>query len=276
MRKVLCPCLLICILFLCPSVIAQPLGQMADSSNDGGFTAQDSTNPGMFKSQLIPSDNDGGFTRETVYQQQVVHSQPVSSYSGGNSWETPGSSFLTQKPGDFGQLTETGTAPGFTTQTPTNSQPGPNGLWIVDATGLNRYPEMSVPLFGYAREEITPSVEGQITIEEMYPNGEIRTFGMGYVQPYHVYKMWFYGDVPGTHMIRYNINGYYSNIVRFYVQVGANQGPANQGVPSQGVSTGTSIVRSGNTISRSSGSYSSGYSSTSSSGGSMSISTSFG
>ena len=119
-------------------------------------------------------------------------------------------------------------------------------------------------------------MEGQITIEEMYPNGEIRTFGMGYVRPYHVYKMWFYGDVPGTHMIRYNINGYYSNIVRFYVQSGANQGPANQGVPSQGVSTGTSIVRSGNTISRSSGSYSSGYSSTSSSGGSMSISTSFG
>jgi putative hemolysin len=52
----------------------------------------------------------------------------------------------------------------------------------------------------------------------------VRTYGLGYVRPYHIYKMWFYGDVPGTHMIRYNINGYYSNIVRFYVQGNVIQG----------------------------------------------------
>lgn len=98
-----------------------------------------------------------------------------------------------------------------------DGQKGPNGLWIVDLAGLNHYPEMSIPRYGYAREEITPGMEGNITIEQMDPVGKVRTFGMGYVRPYHVYKMWFYGDVPGTHMIRYNINGYYSNIVRFYI-----------------------------------------------------------
>lgn len=267
MRNVLCLCLLACALSLVTMINVDAMGQFPDENDNGGLTSD----AGRVFGQQVPSDNDGGFTSETVYQQQMVQSQPVSSTSGSNSWETPGSSFLTQKPGDFGQLTETGTAPGFSAQTPAGSQPGPNGLWIVDATGLNRYPEMSIPLFGYAREEITPSVEGQITIEEMYPDGKIRTFGMGYVRPYHVYKMWFHGDVPGTHMIRYNINGYYSNIVRFYVQAAANQVPANQGV-----STGPSVVRSGNTIIRSSGSYGSGYSSTSSSSGSMSISTSFG
>jgi hypothetical protein len=231
-------------------------GQQMPSDNDGGFT-QDF-------GQQMPSDNDGGFTQETVYQQQYTPSQPTSGSS--NSWATPGS-FLTQKPEDFGQLTETGASPGFNTQTGGSSQGGPNGLWIVDSTGLNRYPEMSIPLNGYAREEITPSVEGQISIEEMYPSGEVRTFGMGYVKPYHVYKMWFHADVPGTHMVRYNVNGYYSNIVRFYVQ-----GNGNQGAPSQGVSTGTQVIRSGNSITRSG----TGYSSTHISGGSMSISTSFG
>jgi hypothetical protein len=238
------------------------MGQFADGSDDGGFTTESSSAP---IGQQMPSDNDGGFTRETVYQQQYTPSQPTSANS--NSWATPGSSFLTQKPADYGQLTETGTSPGFDSQTSGSSQGGPNGLWIVDSTGLNRYPEMSIPLNGYAREEITPSVEGQISIEEMYPNGEVRTFGMGYVRPYHVYKMWFHGDVAGTHMVRYNVNGYYSNIVRFYVQ-----GSVNQGASSQGVSTGTQVMRSGNSIVKSAG----GYSSTHISSGSMSISTSFG
>ena len=185
------------------------LGQVPDSSNDGGYTQQ------------FPSDNDAGFTRETVFQQDFVSSQPVS--SGRNSWATPGDNYLTQKPSDFDQLSETGTVPGFDTQMPAGQQ-GPNGLWIVDPTGLNRYPEMNIPLYGYVREELTPGVEGQITIEEMYPDGKVRTYGLGYVRPYHVYKMWFYGDVPGTHMVRYNINGYFSNIVRFYVQGNAIQG----------------------------------------------------
>ncbi|GEM_PF-2418446 len=260
---------IVCILFSCLFASAQHqsagvLGEFPDTPNNGGFT----------QTQQIPSDNNGGFTSDIVSQQEIVPNQPVSGNAGSNSWGTPGSSYLTQKPTDYGQLSDTGTAPGFGAQTPAGGQSGPNGLWIVDSTGLNRYPEMSVPLNGYAREEITPSVEGQITIEEMYPDGKVRTFGMGYVRSYHVYKMWFFGDVPGTHMIRYNINGYYSNIVRFYVQGSASQGQTN---PVAGV--GSTVSRTGSTIIRSGGSYgssSSGYSSMSSSEGSMSISSSFG
>ena len=217
--------------------------------------------------QQIPSDNDGGFTSETSFQQDFVSIQPAS--SSGNSWETPGSSYLTLKPSDYDKLTDTGTSPGFDEQTPAGQ--GPNGLWIVDSTGLNSYPEMSIPLNGYAREEITPSVEGQITIEEMYPDGKVRTYGMGYVRPYHVYKMWFHGDVPGTHKIRYNINGYYSNIVRFYVQGGSSQSTST---PSS--SSSSTMTSSSNKIARKGGSISYSSSSTSVSGGSTSISTSFG
>ena len=255
MKQILMPSFIICMLFLCSANLVDAqneLGQVPDSSNDGGYTQQ------------FPSDNDAGFTRETVFQQDFVPSQPVS--SGSNSWATPGNNYLTQKPSDFDQLTETGTAPGFDTQIPAGQQ-GPNGLWIVDSTGLNRYPEMSIPLYGYVREELTPSIEGQITIEEMYPDGKVRTYGLGYVRPYHVYKMWFYGDVPGTHMIRYNINGYYSNIVRFYVQGGQSQSMSNPVA-----SSGSAVTRVGNKIVRSGSSSSS----MSVSSGSMSISTSFG
>lgn len=243
-------------------VEAQNLSQIPDSSNDGGYTGD----TGVWLQQQMPSDNDGGFTSKTASQQDFTYSQPVSSNN--NSWATPGNNYLTQKPSDFDQLTETGIAPGSDTPISAGQQ-GPNGLWIVDSTGLNRYPEMSIPLYGYVREELTPSVEGQITIEEMYPDGKVRTYGMGYVRPYHIYKMWFYGDVPGTHMVRYNINGYYSNIVRFYVQGTQSQ---SQSMSNPVSSSGSTVTRVGNKIVRSGSSSSS----MSISGGSMSISTSFG
>jgi hypothetical protein len=135
---------------------------------------------------------------------------------------------------------------------------------------------MNLPLNGYARLEITPGVEGQITIEEMYPDGQVRSYGMGYVKPFHTYKMWFYADTSGTHKMRYNVNGYYSNILEFYVQGNGNGNQNQQGWSTPTQKTGATIGRSGSSIVRSSGFSGSGYSSTSSSSGSMTISTSFG
>ena len=103
-------------------------------------------------------------------------------------------------------------------------------------------------------EEIIPSMDGILTIEEMYPSGEVRTFNMGYVRAYYTYKMWFYGDQPGTHLVRYNVNGYYSNIIRFYVQ-GSRPSTFSTG-PRTGTtySGGRSMVsRSGTTVVRGSG-----------------------
>jgi hypothetical protein len=179
-----------------------------------------------FQQQQQQQQNDGfggDFTR-TVTTEEYYGQTPTD--SGGNSkvdsWGTPGSNtqggYTTQKPADYGQLKDTGISPGFGGQVPQGSQPGPNGLCILDSTGLNRYPSMSLPINGYIEEELTPSMEGNLTVEELYPDGQVRTFSMGYVKPYHVYKMWFTADVPGTHKVRYSINGYHSNIVEFYVQ----------------------------------------------------------
>jgi hypothetical protein len=246
------------------------------------FLSTNATDQNMIGQQQQNEQNEGfggDFTR-VVTSEESYGQTPADSWGNGkaDSWGTSGSNtqggYTTQKPADFGQLTDTGTSPGFVGQVPQGSQPGPNGLWIVDSTGLNRYPSMSLPINGYADEELTPSMEGVLTVEELYPNGQVRTFDMGYVKPYHVYKMWFTADVPGTHKVRYSINGYHSNIVEFYVQGNARQSSTN---PVAGV--GSTVSRTGSTIIRSGGSYgssSSGYSSMSSSGGSMSISTSFG
>jgi len=274
MRSVMLTSLFVCVLFSCLFASAQNYKMAAGAAgpNAGGFTeeiTQESSFDMPVQMGVPDASNNRSFKGENVAPQGSV-----SSNAGNDSWSTPGSSYLVQKPADYGQLSDTSTTPGFNATTTSGIPQGPNILWIVDSTGLNRYPEMSIPLNGYAWVEITPSSEGQITIEEMYPDGKVHTYGMGYVRPYHVYKMWFYGDVPGTHMWRYNINGYYSNIIRFYVQGSGDQGGSK---PVAGV--GATVSRTGSTIVRRGGSYSSsssGYSSMSSSGGSMSVSTSFG
>ena len=199
-------------------------GEFPDPSNDGGYTKQQ-----------FPSDNDGGFTSETVFQQNYVSDQPISNQPISNkpvskndlsSWETPEGSYLTQRPPDYDKLKDMGTVSGSDAQT--TSAQDQNRLWIIDLAGFNRYPEINVPQNSYVKEEITPILEGQINLEEIRPDGEIRSYSMSYVYPRHVYNMWFYGDLSGTYTIRYNINGNPSNIVKFYVQGGQSQGSYTQ------------------------------------------------
>ena len=181
----------------------------------------------------------GDFTRITMtqpsYYSQPPNYGPASDSGSKNkkgSWGTSSDNTQTdytiQRPEDYGLLRDTGVSPGFSGLAPQTNQPAPNGLWIVDSTGLKRYPSFNLPIDGYIDEELTPGMKGNLTIEELYPNGQVHTFSMGYVQPFHVYKMWFTADIPGTHKVRYNIDGYYSNIIEFYVTENAVQSDSNQ------------------------------------------------
>jgi putative hemolysin len=181
----------------------------------------------------------GDFTRITVtqpsYYSQPSNYRPASDSGSKNktdSWGTSSNStqadYTAQRPADYGLLRDTGTSPGFSGPAPQTNQPASNGLWIVDSTGLKRYPSFSLPIDGYIEEELTPGMEGNLTIEELYPNGQLHTFSMGYVQPFHVYKMWFTADIPGTHKVRYNVDGYYSNIIDLYVKENSVQSDSNQ------------------------------------------------
>lgn len=263
-----------------PHLIEQQ--QQPEGGSGGGFTMQQQQNQ---------NGGGGGFTSQSsaiTWMQTPVTSNSWGNPSGYNTWGNPSgyntlgasggydnswgqtgggyNTYSTQKPTDYGQMVDMGgTAGYYGQQMPASGQmTGHNSLWIVDVTGLNYYPSLSVPLYGYAREEITPSMEGYLTLEEMYPNGQVKTFSMGYVQPYHTYKMWFYADVPGTHLIRYNVNGYYSDIIRFYVQGGSAGGSY---APT--TSRTTSVIGGGTTVRGSRSTTVSG------GGGSISISTSF-
>jgi len=224
------------------------------------------------------------FTRITItqpsYYTQPTSYQPASDSKGKNktdSWGTSSDStqsdYTTQRPADYGLLRDTGTSPGFSGPAQQTNQPAPNGLWITDSTGLKHYPSISLPIDGYIEEELTPGMAGNLTIEELYPNYQVHTFSMGYVQPFHVYKMWFTADIPGTHKVRYNVDGYYSNIVEFYVSAAEGQGKSKADTEES-----TTVPTTAGAATRIGGGYSSrsGYSSTTSQGGSVSISTSYG
>jgi len=250
-------------------------------------------NPMAYQEQVVPIQQQqtpqgggfgGDFTRITIsqpsYSSQPSYRQPTSdpvrknkTDSWGTSSDTTQNDYTTQRPADYGLLRDTGASPGFSGPAPQTNQPAPNGLWIVDSTGLKRYPSFSLPIDGYIEEELTPGMAGNLTIEELYPNGQVHTFSMGYVQPFHVYKMWFTADIPGTHKVRYNVDGYYSNIVEFYVSAAEGQGKSKADTEES-----TTVPTTADSTTRIGGSYSSssGYSSTTSQGGSVSISTSYG
>lgn len=127
---------------------------------------------------------------------------------------------VTVRPNDYGQMVE---MPEFSegansiegsSQMPSD---GFNALWVVDDTG-EMNDSLSVPLDSYTRVLITPIQGGNVVVEQLYPDDQLRTYNMGMVEPSHTYGIWFYGDMPGTHQMRYNVNGgEYSDVVEFYV-----------------------------------------------------------
>jgi hypothetical protein len=93
-----------------------------------------------------------------------------------------------------------------------------NALWMVDYAG-EMNDSLSMPLDSYARVFITPMKSGNVVAEQLYPDDKLQTYDMGTVEAFHTYMFWFYGDMIGTHQMRYKMNGgEYSNTVEFYVK----------------------------------------------------------
>jgi hypothetical protein len=128
--------------------------------------------------------------------------------------------FVTDRPTDYGQIVEeTELNEGSNSIDGSSQMPssGFNALWVVDDTGKMN-DSLSMPLDSYARVFITPSQGGNVVVEQLSPEDQLQTYDMGVVEPFHTYRIWFYGDAAGTHQMRYNVNGgKYSNVVEFYV-----------------------------------------------------------
>jgi hypothetical protein len=124
------------------------------------------------------------------------------------------------QPSDYGQMLEMPefsegiSSAGGSSQMPSGSF---NALWVVDGAG-DMNDTLSVPLNSYARVFVTPIQAGNLVVEQLNPEDQLRTYNMGAVEPYHTYGIWFYADSPGTHQMRYNVSGgEYSDIVEFNV-----------------------------------------------------------
>jgi len=133
---------------------------------------------------------------------------------------TDQSTIIDVQPSDYGKMVEMpefnigNTSIGGSSELPSGSF---NALWVVDDSG-EMNDTLSVPLNSYARVFITPSQAGNVIVEQLNPRDQLSTYNMGVVEPYQTYGIWFYGDSPGTHQMRYSVNGgEYSDVVEFNV-----------------------------------------------------------
>ncbi len=186
----------------------------AESMMDLGYASDVPPLPGVASSSYEPDV-------AMILEQQSV---PVSSSPGYERGMA-----MAQQVGSFGQ------------------QYVPNQLWIIDAYGQRRL-SITMPLYGWAREEIIPAVSGELVIYERYPSGYVERYYPGYITRGRRYQMWFYADTPGRHDVMYSVRtsrGWYnSNRIWFDVyRPGGSWSPWGPG-PYWG-STGISISSSG-------------------------------
>jgi len=93
-----------------------------------------------------------------------------------------------------------------------------NIFWIVSRDGSQNWRSVNIPCHRYARLFFIPSASGQLIMEELYPNNQVRTYYYGSVAAFRQYRAWFFADTSGTHRLRYKIdNGPYSDTLTFYV-----------------------------------------------------------
>jgi hypothetical protein len=77
--------------------------------------------------------------------------------------------------------------------------PSQNIFWIVSRDGSKVAQSVNMPLYSYARAVITPAYQGNLILEETYPNGNVRQYQLGWVQANTQYRIWFYADMRGMH-----------------------------------------------------------------------------
>jgi hypothetical protein len=96
---------------------------------------------------------------------------------------------------------------------------GQNVLRIVSIDGSINWGSIDMPQHQFARLIIVPSTSGQLNLEEMCPNGEIKYYYLGDVSAGNQYRLWKYSDSKGFHFFRYWIDDdyNYSDTIRINV-----------------------------------------------------------
>jgi hypothetical protein len=159
----------------------------------------------MITCMLVPAAlgalNDWTFLNETTNESELSSEQQL---------------IVVDRPSDYGQMVEEAELSAGAGSAENMPADGFNALWVTDYSG-EMNDSLSMPLEGYARVFITPIQTGNVVVEHLYPDDQLDSSDMGAVEAFHTYRIWFYGNMNGTHQMRYNVGGEYSNVVEFYV-----------------------------------------------------------
>lgn len=139
------------------------------------------------------------------------------SWSNSDRWEASYySSQITETPGILVDESESSQ---YTQSVLSSTGDVQNVLRIVSIDGSINWGSIEMPPYYFARLLMIPSTSGQLNLEEMCPNGEIRYYDLGDVSAGHQYRLWKYSDSEGSHLFRYRIGDdyNYSDTVRIYV-----------------------------------------------------------
>lgn len=139
------------------------------------------------------------------------------SWSSSNRWDVSYySSQITETPGILVDESESSR---YAQSVLSSTDDDQNILRIVSIDGSVNWGSIEMPQYYFARLLMIPSTSGQLTLEEMCPNGETEYYDLGYVSADHEYRLWKYADSEGSHLFRYRIDDdyNYSNTIRIYV-----------------------------------------------------------
>ncbi|GEM_PF-2422256 len=141
--------------------------------------------------------------------------------------------YLSEKPSDSQIMTDAGPAASEVEGGGDQNMllmigPSKCGLWIVDRSGLNRQLSLNMPLYRYARVEVTTCSSGDLVFYERDPSGQISTGNVGQVRSNWKYLLWYRTENVGTTTIWYTIGDERSNEIKFIVP-GDGQGQSGDG-----------------------------------------------
>ncbi len=167
-------------------------------------------------------DCDGGDDCE-LWWQNLASWMSLASWMNSDSWSMSGQWDVSYYSGQIaeapGILVDESESYQYSMAVSSTVVEGQNVLRVASIDGSRNWGSMEMPLYYYARLLIIPSTSGELNLEEMGPDGEIRYYNLGYVSAVHQYRFWKYSDSEGSHLLRYRIDDSYdySDTIRIYV-----------------------------------------------------------
>jgi hypothetical protein len=98
----------------------------------------------------------------------------------------------------------------------------PSLLWTTSGNDTQIRQSIIVPLNNTVQEFLVPGISGNLSLNETYPDRQVKSLNLGYALGSHKYAARFVADTPGLHIVRFSVDGDYSNAVEFNASASSN------------------------------------------------------